>query len=72
MQKQASSDKDKVSGRTSNYESHLKKSEEVEGLCQQLNEKHGSTVESRKYRIVGKFGWDFNLAVWQIVRIPPN
>ena len=53
MHKQTSSDKDKVSGRTSNYESHLKKSEEVEGLCQQLNEKHGSSVESRKHRIAG-------------------
>ena len=72
MHKQTSSDKDKVSGRTSNYESHLKKSEEVEGLSQQLNEKHGSSVESRKHRIAGKFGGDINLAVWRIVRTPPN
>ena len=42
MHKQTSSDKDKVSGRTSNYESPLKRSEEVEGLCQELKEKHGS------------------------------
>ena len=34
VQKQTSSDKDN--------ESQLKKSEEVEGLCQQLKEKHGS------------------------------
>ena len=42
VQKQTSSDKDKASGRKSNYESQLKKSEEVEELCQQLKEKHGS------------------------------
>ena len=42
VQKQTSSDKDKMSGQTSNYESQLKRSEEIEGLCQQLKEKHGS------------------------------
>ena len=25
-----------------------------------------------KYRIAGKFGGDFNLAVWRIVRTSPN
>jgi len=42
LQKQTSSDKDKVSGQASSYESQLKRLEEVEGLCQQLKEKHGS------------------------------
>ena len=50
VQKQTSSDKNKVSGRTSNYESQLKRSEEVEGLCQQLKEKHGSKYKPEQIR----------------------
>ena len=46
MQKQTSSDKDKVSGRTS----QLKRSEEVEGLCQLLKEKHGSKYKPEQIR----------------------
>ena len=61
MQKQTSSDKDEVLGRTSNYESQLKRSEEVEGLCQQLKEKHGSKYKLEQiqtwWRAVHPHGW---------------
>ena len=29
-------------------------------------------LELSCYRIAGKFGGDFNLALWRIVRTPPN
>ena len=33
---------------------------------------NGAQVAKKSYRIAGKFGGDFNLAVWRIVRTSPN
>ena len=69
MQKQTSSDKDEVLGRTSNYESQLKRSEEVEGLCQQLKEKHGS-----KYKLEQIQTWAhmFHVGTHDTLEEPPD
>ena len=69
VQKQTSSDKDEVLGRTSNYESQLKRSEEVEGLCQQLKEKHGS-----KYKLEQIQTWAhmFHVGTHDTLEEPPD
>ena len=69
MQKQTSSDKDKASGQTSNYESQLKKLEEVEGLCQQLKEKHGSKYKPGQIRTWAHM---FHVGTFDTLEEPPD
>ena len=71
VQKQTSSDKVKVSGRTSNYKSRLNRLEEVEGLCQQLKEKHGSKYKPEQIRTWAHVScwdaWHTGGIPWQVV-----
>ncbi len=49
-QKQPCSDKDKAAARASNYESQLKRSEQVEEICQKLKERHASKYKPEQLR----------------------